>query len=351
MVAASCSPTKIMVSKYSPRDSTDRPQGMVYLLPKKYLSLTITYDIYRKIKIKEYKNNIRPTEYTLEETYAGITQPIAVEEELLPDPQEAFVVRFQNKGSSSNNLNATFNFDMNGMVSSVNTESTGVGAELLSATFSTALGFARFGNPVTALSDIKIRGEIDAPEITYAITYAIDTARQTFKRLIEVVDRTQKINLRAREFVPEITTGGPIISITLDKNTQTPVINYKNTYFENPRREATGLVYRIAIPLRTTVEVKNDTDNKLLRTQNSFIAFDRPILYPQFGPYGIAPIDIKGGRYQQNSMEFHPVTGALKTYTSNKKSNKAENLRSLTKDLDNLKQNLQEMKEKKAENE
>jgi hypothetical protein len=339
-----CSPTKVVVNKYNLKDTTLRPDGMTYFLPKKCLLITLTLDVYRSIKIKEYKDNLKPKEYIPEDVFATISKPIEVEEMLIPDNSEAFVIRFQNKGSSSNNLNTTINFDTQGMISTINTESTGVGAELLSATFNTAISFARFGNPVSALKglDFSSRGGEDIP---FRVLNAIDSSSHTFKRVVELSARQERVTIRCRDLIPEVTSGGPSIIITLDKNQKENPVIFKNTYFGNKNNEVNGLIYRTAIPVHTTIEVKNDLNITQIRQHPGYIAFDKFVLFPQFGPYSIAPVEIKGGRYQKNSIEFTPLTGALVSYTADKKSNKAENLRSLSKDIETLKQGIDNLKE------
>jgi hypothetical protein len=337
---SSCSPTTISVSRYDAQKAnqllSNDQMSMVYFLPKKHLRLEVTYMIYSHIRILGYENKVSPDQFEIL-TQTALVQGIKLKEEILPDAQNALLIQFENAGSSSNSLNVNIAIDEKGLLSSFNSVNEGKTAEFLGSVVEMGAGVARFGSTLTAAAaGLSGRGDEngDSPDENggspTVIQYTIDTLTQTYSKLLEISSADTTIRLIGSDFMPEL-RDAPEIRIKLHGE------DLKAFIAENPLKNSTqsigGVLYRNALPIRTTIEIRGE-DNTLIRDKSpkKSIVFDESILYPQFGPYGIAQIQIQGGGKQVTNIEFY-TTGGLKTYSVDKETRNEEKTNQWKKNL------------------
>jgi hypothetical protein len=334
LTVLACQPTKLMVARYNPNQYVDTKQadnlGLLYYLPKKFLRLEVTYQIFYKVKISEFEHASKNKYEVID--HVALVKDVQLRAETMADVKEAVFIKLNRPSSSSNSLNATVNFNEMGLLTSINTESEGKASEVFQGIAQTASSLVRMGTAFAAPNLLSARGESDGPNGPKSITVAIDTVNQKFTRVIEFDRPDTTLRLRVRDFMPDLQNGHEVRVILEGKNIpqiQNPLQD-KNTFTE-------GVLYRVPVPVRTKVEVRGEEDYPMVREKfpQKKVIIDQYINYPQFGGYAIANLAITGGGKQVTNLTFYD-DGGIKTYTIDKKVDNVEKNRQLQETLQQI---------------
>lgn len=338
-----CAPTKIKTANYDPNETKQlnntNQSGMVYYLPKKYLKLEVTFNIFYHIKSSAYSDNRKPTQYKIIEEYLLIRN-VKLEEKILPDANNSVFIKLDNAKQSGNDLDATIQISPEGFLTSIKTVSEGKVGQVFDGLISSASTLVRLGSSL-ALPGSGILGGRDVDEGPNLYKYSVDSITQTYTKLLEINGADTTIKIKAKDFMPKITNGPEILVKIMgeaikDKIPQNP-LKSNNGFVE-------GVLYRLAAPIRTIVEIRgNQNDLARVKTPSSTIVIDDYISYPQFGAYGIAQLNISGSGRQETNVSFYPQ-GGLQTYSIDKKSKAEENAAQRAKVLDNLENSTLDLK-------
>lgn len=335
ILITACAPTKVKTAYYNPNETrqlnNSNNMGLIYYLPKKYLRLEATFNIFYHTKTSAYSDNRKPTQYEIIDEYAIISN-VKLEEKILPDTDNAIFIRIDNAKQSGNDLDATVNISPEGFLTSIKTVSEGKVGQVLEGVVASANTLVRLGTSLATpnLNVLGGRGDEQGPNL---FRYSVDSVMQTYSKLLEINDADTTIVLRPRDFAPSL-RNAPDIRVRIMGG------SLKNKIPENPLKSKSnyveGVLYRTATPIRTRVEIKGN-DYVLSRTKvpSESVVVDEYILYPQFGAYGIAQLNINGSGRQQTDMTFYPQ-GGLQVYSIDKKSKAEENAAQRNKVLQDL---------------
>ncbi|NJL14610.1 MAG: hypothetical protein HC913_17480, partial [Microscillaceae bacterium] len=310
LAVGGCAPTKLAVSRIDPQENVSASRmGLVYFLPKKYLEVEVSFLLLNHVRILGYRDKSRPERYESVEQ-AALVQNVRVAEKILPDVREAYWIRFDNARGASNNLETTFSLDEQGLLTALNISSEGKAGEFFSGVVEMGASVLRFGSTVAgAAAGLGIRGDEGTPAPD-EVRYAIDSVVQTFTKLIAIDQPDTTITLRGRDFLPEVlevpslvirVMGSPVSATQLASS------------LPSQGRSLPGIVYRSGFPIRTRIEVRGE-DSPLIRNKGlqKQVLMDAPILYPQFGIYGLAQIQIQESGKQITGIEFQSGGGISK---------------------------------------
>lgn len=296
----SCAPLKITHTQGLA--TQDQGYRLNYFLPKKVVTLEITYtyvDEYVFELIRTQDKRSLQTQKLLEVRPLGyfIDSPIKITFGLQPDETKPYYLDYKELALGLRRFNFTVNMDSKsgGFIQSINAESTPItdqvfeaAGSLLGQTLQLAQSISR--NEANE-PNRELIFEYEERKITVLTTLDLPQNDTTY-----VVPRP---DLKRGSLFPE-----PKVSLRLGPNPLEKIENYD----PRPLAQATGLNYRMPVPIKTELLVEQNVQ----RESREFVMFSDYISYPQFGHSFILPLSFRGRR--NISLTFSPESGALERF-------------------------------------
>ncbi|OYU96357.1 MAG: hypothetical protein CFE21_08140 [Bacteroidetes bacterium B1(2017)] len=320
ILLASCGKNLLVSQRYTPSaDFTNKTT--TYYLPKKILLITSTYEIFEVLN----------ADSTFNKTISCTLKDIKIQEEMVPDLDNAFQLATKTKGKISLKLD----YAGTGVLNGINAESNPIGADLLIGTINIASTvLAKFVPLVAGVPSIaKSKPKSD--------TIAATVPKLLFKT------RTIKVNT----FIdPSFDSSYPLKTPLFEDDFSMPEysvliepfkssVQSKQTTISNVKEDISykGVFYREAIPARLSV---NCPINNKVKKANTVSILSQIVYFPQLGNLQLAPVDLDYGVFSKKktvALSFSATTGGLSKLEVVSEKEYKENLKSINDALGTIK--------------